>query len=251
MEKVFVKNRSGNNIAVNLEKNNKQTGLVFIMPGLGNKKEETNIQTFMDSFVDKGFTAITFDVTNGIGESDGDYSQASFTGYYNDLSDVIDWAKSQDFYQEPFVLVGHSMGGGCVLRYGADYPERLLGIAPVSTVIGGHQTIAKFTRDTLAVIKTEKGKEIIKKINWIPFVKDILKYDIVPEAYKFSMPILMMVGDQDMGTPLEDQMKLYQGMPNDKEIHVIKGAPHTFVEVEHLDQAKQIIHNWIDNRILK
>jgi pimeloyl-ACP methyl ester carboxylesterase len=252
MEKFFIKNRQNKNIAVNITKANNQVGLVFVMPGLGNIKEESNLQTFVDSFVEKNFTAVIFDVTNGVGESDGDYSKASFTAYYNDLCDVIDWAGTQDWYQEPFVLVGHSMGGGCILRYGADHPARVSGIAPIATVIGGHQTIAKFTREHLPATKINKdGTEEIKKIDWKPFVEDILKYDIVPEAAKFTMPILMIVGDKDMGTPLEDQMKLYDGMPEDKEIHTVKGAPHTFIEAEHLAKYKEIIHNWIDNRISK
>ncbi|MBT4516575.1 MAG: alpha/beta fold hydrolase [Candidatus Komeilibacteria bacterium] len=251
MENLFIKNRQGNKIVVNLSKSNNQTGLVFVMPGLGNIKEESNIQTFVDSFADKGFTAVSFDLTNGVGESDGDYSQATFTGYYNDLSDVIEWSKSQDWYQEPFVLAGHSMGGGCILRYGADHPDSLLGIAPFATVIGGHQTLAKFGRDDLVAMKIENTKEVVKKIDWEPFKKDILKYDIVPEAHKFTMPILMMVGDKDIGTPLEDQMKLYDSMPDNKEIHIIKGAPHTFEEAKHLLKMKQIIHNWIDNKLVK
>lgn len=251
MNDFFIKNRQGQNIAISLKRNNKQKGLAFIMPGLGNTKEEKNIQTFADSFFDKGFTVVSFDVTNGVGDSDGDYAKASFTGYYNDLCDVIDWAQTQDWYIQPFVLVGHSMGGGCILRYGADHPDRLLGLVTVATVIGGHQTLAKFGRDDLPAIKKENGQEIIKKLDWKSFTKDILQYDIVPEAYKLTMPVLMMVGDKDMGTPVEDQMKVYDGVAGDKEIYIIKGAPHTFVEAEHLNETKEIIHNWLDNKILK
>ncbi|MBT4210035.1 MAG: alpha/beta fold hydrolase [Candidatus Komeilibacteria bacterium] len=249
MENLFIKNREGNKIALNLTKIKPQKGLVFVMPGLGQTKSAIHMQNFVDSFADKNFTVVIFDVTNGVGQSDGDYSQASFTGYYNDLADVIDWAKTQDWYQEPFVLAGHSMGGGCILRYAADYLARVSGIVPFATVIGGHQTIAKFGRDDLPAIKIENGKEVIKKLDWEPFKEDILKYDIVPEADKFTMPILMMVGEEDMGTPLEDQMKLYDGMPEDKEIHVVKGAPHTFEKPEHLAKMKQILQDWIDNKL--
>ena len=252
MKKFFIKNRQGKKISVSLEKNNNQAGLVFIMPGLGATKKDTHVRTFAKAFREKDFTVVIFDVTNGVGESDGDYSQASFTGYYNDLSDVIDWSRSQNWYQELFCLVGHSMGGGCVLWYGANHPEKLSGLAPISTVIGGHQTLAKFNRDSLAVIKKdENNQDVIKKLDWKPFEKDILQYDIVPEATKMTMPILMMVGDQDPGTPLEDQMKFYKGVPGEKEMHVIKGAAHTFEEPIHLKQVRQIFKDWIDNKVLK
>lgn len=251
MEKLFIKNRLNKNLALTLKKNNKQTGLAFIMPGLAATKEDSYVHTFMDSFFSKGFTVISFDVTNGVGESDGDYSQASFTGYYNDLEDVIAWSRKQDWWQEPFILAGHSMGGGCILHYAANYPENVLGVAPISTVIGGSQTIAKFGRNDLPAVKIANGQEIIKKLDWEPFRQDILQYDIVSRGHLLTMPVLMVVGENDLGTPLEDQRKLYDQLPGPKEIHTIKGAPHTFEEVEHLTEIKQIFHNWLDKEILK
>jgi pimeloyl-ACP methyl ester carboxylesterase len=247
MEKFFIKNRVGKNISVILEKSDQQCGLAFVMPGLGNKKEEAHIRAMMDSFLAKRFTVLTFDVTNGVGESDGDYSQANFTGYYNDLFDLINWAKSQDWYKEPFYLAGHSMGGGCILWYTVHYPDKVLGLAPISTVIGGHQTLAKFGRDDLAATKvSEDGKEETKKLDWQQFKDDILKYDIVPEAHKLTMPVLMLVGEKDQGTPLDDQMKVYNNIISDKEIQVIAGAPHTFKETEHLDKLRVVFENWLD-----
>ena len=252
MEKIFIKNRQGKKIAVLVEKVKKQKGLAFVMPGLGGKKEDVHVETFVKSFLEKNFTALSFDVSNGIGESDGDYSQASFTNYYNDLCDVINWAKKEKWYQEPFVLAGHSMGGGCILWYGANHPEKVAGLAPISTVIGGHQTLAKFGRDDLVATKHDKnGKEEIKKIDWPQFEKDILRYDIVTEGHKLIMPVLMIVGSEDAGTPLEDQKKLYDKLSGDKEIHLIDGAPHTFIESQHLKQIKKLFKNWITKKVLK
>src|SRR3990167_2091167 len=108
MEKIFIKNRKNQKICVVLEKNTEQKGLVFIMHGLGGSKDELHIQTFAKTFRDNGFTVVRFDTTNTFGESDGDYADATTTNYYQDLEDVIKWAGSQDFYQEPFYLTGHS-----------------------------------------------------------------------------------------------------------------------------------------------
>lgn len=252
MEKLFIQNRHNKKIAVIVEQSAKARGLVFVMPGLGNIKEETNIQTYIASFVEKSFTAVIFDVTNGVGESEGDYSRASFTGYYNDLVDVITWAKSQVWYSEPFVLAGHSMGGGCILWYAYNYPDKVLGIVPLSTVIGGQQTLAKFGKDDLLALKKDKhGKETTKTLDWEPFKADILKYDIVSKARQLTRPLLMIVGGDDQGTPLEDQMKLFDKWAGPKEIHIIKNAPHTFVEPGHLAEAKRLIQDWIDKEILK
>jgi hypothetical protein len=35
-------------------------------------------------------------------------------------------------------------------------------------------------------------------------------------------------------------------MISEKEIHIIKGAPHTFREQKHLDEIKLIIKKWLE-----
>jgi alpha/beta superfamily hydrolase len=110
MEKLFIKNRKNQNIIIILEESKDSKGLVFVMHALGATKDQPQIQTFAKAFKDNNYTVIRFDATNSCGESDGDYADATITNYYEDLEDVIKWAKNQNFYQEPFVLCGHSLG---------------------------------------------------------------------------------------------------------------------------------------------
>lgn len=73
-----------------------------------------------------------------------------------------------------------------------------------------------------------------------------MNYDLLKNADKLTMPILLIVGDKDDSTPLEHQKMLYDAIPGDKkEIHVIKGSPHTFKEERHLAEIKDIFLNWI------
>lgn len=255
MEKFFISNASGHNIAVILEKNNQPKGLVFIMHGLGANKDDCYMERFAKAFREKNFTVVRFDNRHSIGESQGNYYDATFTNAYQDLEDVIAWAKKQDWYREPFILVGHSLGAGCVLWYGANHQKEIAGIVPVATTISGAQALVRFRKSDLSIPfrlrKANNSFKLIKKLNWRQFRDDILNYNILPEAYKFIMPFLMMVGDEDVHTPLEDQKQLYDLVPEPKEIHIIKGAGHTFRSADHLDQAEEILKNWIDQQILK
>ena len=115
MSKIFIRNRSSRNISVFLEKAEEQRGLVFIMHGLGGFKEQPHIRTYAQVFKQNNFSVITFDTINSVGESGGEMAEATLTNYYEDLEDVIAWAKTQDFFQEPFVLAGHSLGSFCIL----------------------------------------------------------------------------------------------------------------------------------------
>ena len=75
---------------------------------------------------------------------------------------------------------------------------------------------------------------------------DRLKYDVLPKADRLKMPVLMAVGEKDNHTPLKHQQLLFDKLPGKKEIHVIKGAYHTFREPNHLAEIKQIFLNWLE-----
>lgn len=123
MEKVKIKNRKGQKIVVLLEITDKSKGLAFIMHGLSGFKEQSHIEIFAKAFKNKGISVVRFDTTNTYGESDGKYEDATTTNYYEDLEDVIAWAKNQIWFISPFWLAGHSLGGICITLYAEKYPK--------------------------------------------------------------------------------------------------------------------------------
>lgn len=254
MGKLSITNRKGQKIVVILEKAQKQQGLAFVMHGLGGFKEQPHIATWADAFVAKGFTVVRFDTTNTIGESDGKYEDATVTNYYEDLADVIAWAKKQDWYQEPFYLVGHSLGGISVILYAEKYPEKVKGLAPIATVVSGKLSMQtdKYRLTAEEWIRTGwreiKHDNIVDKVTRLPWshMEDRLQYDVLPQTEALTMPVLLIVGDKDDSTPLAHQQQLYDKLITKKELHVIKGAPHTFIEPEHLEEIKEIFEQWID-----
>jgi pimeloyl-ACP methyl ester carboxylesterase len=251
--KLCIKNRENKKIAVILEKSDNQKGLAFVMHGLGGFKEQLHVICFAKSFLESGFTVVRFDTTHTYGESEGKYEDATVTNYYEDLEDVIKWASSQDWYQEPFWLAGHSLGGISVALYALRFPDKVKGVAPVSTVVSGKLS-AEGKESKIAAWKKSGWKEhesstkpgLIKRLKW-SHMEDRLKYDLVPDAGKLTMPVLMIVGEDDTSTPPKHQKILFDAIQGEKEMHVIKGAPHTFVDKEHLVEIRKIFLDWIKN----
>lgn len=254
MEKLLIKNRKGENISVLVEKSGYQKGLVFVMHGLGGFKEQDHIATFADAFKEKGFTVIRFDTTNTLGESGGKYEDATITSYYEDLEDVIKWAQELEWYQEPFVLSGHSLGGICTILYAEKYPKRVMALAPISSVISGQMTldaepkerVAEWNKTGWKISPSESRPGVMKKLNWRQFVDDSLKYSVLENAGKLTMPVLLVAGSEDHGTPYEHQKMLYDKLSGHKEIHKIEGASHTFRTKKHLDEIRDMFLKWID-----
>lgn len=259
MEKLFIKNRKGENISVLVERSENQKGLAFVMHGLGGFKEQNHIATFANAFKEKGFTVVRFDTTNTLGESGGKYEDATITNYYEDLEDVIKWAQEQEWYQESFALSGHSLGGICTILYAEKYPKKVLALAPISSVISGQMTldaepkemVAEWDKTGWKISPSESKPGVMKKLNWRQFVDDSLKYNILENTDKLTMPVLLITGSEDHGTPYKHQKKLYDKLSGPKEIHEINEAPHTFRTTEHLAEIRNIFLKWIDKYLLQ
>ena len=66
------------------------------------------------------------------------------------MKDVIGWAKNQPWYQEPFWLAGHSLGGICTAFFAEKFPEKVKALAPIGTVVSGKLSRELYTPERLA-----------------------------------------------------------------------------------------------------
>lgn len=250
--KTFIQNRHGQKLAVVVEQPQQPSGLAFVMHGLGGFKEQPFIRTTAEVLLEHGYTVVTFDTTNTFGESGGDYADATTTNYYEDLLDITAWAAKQPWYIEPFLLAGHSLGGICTALYAERYPGKVKALFPASTVVTGKLSLETHTAEELRQWQETGWREepsksmpgVIKRLKW-SHVADRLKYDLLPNVSKLTMPALLLVGEFDTSTPPSHQKILYDALAGPKELHVIKDAPHTFRDPKHLQEIRQIVRDWL------
>lgn len=81
-------------------------------------------------------------------------------------------------------------------------------------------------------------------------MEDRLKYDLLERVGVLTMPVLLIVGQNDESTPPKDQKILYEKLPGKKEMHIIKGDSHSFKEQGSLDQIKKLFDNWIKENMM-
>jgi pimeloyl-ACP methyl ester carboxylesterase len=178
----------------------------------------------------------------------------TMTSYYEDLIDVISWAKSQTWYIEPFILCGHSMGGMITSLYAEAQPDEVFALIPISPVVSGYLNIHNNTQKFIDEWKNRgyyespsKSKPgIIKKIPW-KYAEDVMQYDLTKNADKLTMPVLIIVGEKDDGTPLKHQQVLFNSIKGSKkELKIIDGAGHNFRSEEELTRLKTIVNEWVE-----
>lgn len=253
--KEFITNRDNKTLCVVVELGSDSQNLAFVMHGLGGKKEQPHIRAMAEAFLESGYTVVTFDTAHTFGESEGDYEDATVTNYYADLEDVVTWASKQSWYVEPFVLCGHSLGGISTALFAQKYPDKVKALAPISTVVSGRLSLdtyetpdkqnelEEWRRDGIRTTMSHDGK-LEKRLKW-SHMEDRLRYDLLQDIDKLTMPVLLVVGSKDDSTPETHQRVLYDALSGQKEVHVIDGALHSFYEPHEQAELKQICKTWI------
>lgn len=229
-----------------------QKGLVFFIHGFLSSCSRPHCKFLSEIYQRKGFSVIMINTTHSLEEGDGKPELATITNFLNDLEDIIEWSKTQEFYQEPFALLGSSLGGICVFLYAERNPEKINSIINTAPVISGDLSVKCKSEEEIKEWKEKKYKEYklrngrIFKVPW-SHVQDRLKYDALKEANKLTMPVMIFVGDKDHITPLEHQKMMIDKILGKKKLVVFDDTSHSEIGAEkNLERLKKEIDNWLE-----
>lgn len=258
-ERTTIKNRAGLKLVIQVDRPDSAKDVAFIAHGKGGFMGQKHIIAFAEAFEQNGFITVRFDATHALGESEGDMIDVTYDSYVNDLEDVINWARGQAWFREPFSLCGQSMGAQSTAWYAEQHPDEIDLLAPIAPTVN-YELWAK-TMDP-AYLKSWKERGYVEepsrskpgaigRSGWA-LNESFKKFDLLPNAGKLTMPVFFMVGEFDKPCPEANQKILYDKIPsNDKTFVKIAGAEHSFRNAktgEHgaeLAEAKAALSNWL------
>lgn len=248
MSQDIIKDRNNQEITVVCSNMSGAGGLAFIAHGLGGSSEQPLIKVVSNGLVKAGYRTIRWDSSNRIG-GDGHILKESVKSYFEDLDDVINWASSQEWYKEPFVLVGHSLGALEALIYAEEHHTRVKALVTIGAVISGKLTVINSLKPHVLgkLLKNYKGLKKTHTGTGIKpgFAKELLKYDARKHSNNLTMPILMVVGEEDKTTPLKQQKAMFKKIPKGhKSLIVVPGAGHRFRERSSGPELEKTIYEW-------
>ncbi|MEX2497636.1 MAG: alpha/beta fold hydrolase [Wenzhouxiangellaceae bacterium] len=186
------------------------------------------------ALAEEGFAVLRFDFT-GLGESDGDFSDTSFSSNLDDLEDAAAWmAKELD---APQLLVGHSLGGAAVLA-AAERLDSVRAVATLAAPASADHILEQFG-DDLEAIESEGSAEVqlagrpfrIRK----DFVDDARSHSIEDRLKKLKRALLIL------HSPIDKTV----GIENAQQIFAAALHPKSFVS---LDQADHLLSDEADSR---
>lgn len=255
MKKLELQNRKGQRIVGVLEIPEGTTrGTCIVQHGWGGHRNKPTVVAIKNAFLESGFQTFNFDTTNSFGESDGDYEKSTLGLHWEDFEDVTLWAQQQSWFKGPLALTGHSKGGYASLRYAQEHPEQVSYVVAVAPVVSGElsfQAAEKDDKEGLlrwkeTGVKERVGKEgNLRREHWFQ-MEERLQHSLLPLAEKLTMPVLFIVGSEDVSCPPEHIRILFEAMPeNSKEIKILPGAPHSFYKEEEQEMCKSCIKAWL------
>lgn len=227
--------------------------LVFIQHGYSGSMDEMHIQAIAKTYHNNNYTVVLMDCTNSFNDADGTVEENTAQSHYEDLEDVINWASTQNWYQEPFALAGHSLGGLSVTIYSQNFPNKVLNLFPAATVISG-----KLLEKRKQECDPEEYKQLIngKKIplkctykdnthgyrsyEWYESMKD---WNALSNAHRLHMPTLFIVGSNDKGTPPEHQKLLKNSVTGKTTFYIIKNTDHCYTDK--VTELCQRLDSWL------
>ena len=148
-----------------------------------------------------------------------------------------------------FVLVGHSFGGQTAIQFAVQHPEKveklvLIAAAGVRRTPGAAKklvmTAAKLVSFLLYLVPFEDLRNNMKNAMYMALrrrdymktqgimrdvFKKVITQDLTAKFSKISVPTLLLWGDKDEMTPIQDAYLTQELIPNSK-LEIIPGAKH-------------------------
>lgn len=243
MEKVIeILNRQGLKLSIKLNIDKTRNKLVFLEHGLSARKEYPHMQVMEEFFAKYGYNVVNIDATNSLNASESSPEGVTFTSHYQDLEDAINWAKSQDFYKEPFALAGQSLGAASCINYAGKHPQKVnkLLFAACPFIIGKNlvkdDAMMQHIEQYGFLEKVSKSTGRTLRINKI-FNDDIKTQNLTKEIKNIKADTFVVQGLLDAEYVIENNKSIYKMLNCPKQIYLLKDVPHDLANTPETKKA--------------
>lgn len=191
----------------------------------------------------QGIAVLRFDFT-GLGESEGDFTDSSFSANIDDLLSAADWLTKH--HRAPELLVGHSLGGTAVLA-AAMQLESCCAVATINAPAQARHVLHHM-QEKLEIIEQQGYAEV--NLGGRPFrvtrefVDDIRNQDILSGLASMKPALLVMHAPQDDVVPIDDAQTIFTAARHSKSFISLDQADHLLSDRHDAQYAGEVIACW-------
>lgn len=203
-----------------------------------NINSATNIS---DTLSRHGIATLRFDFT-GLGASQGDFSDSSFTTNINDLIDAAGYLAAE--HQAPQLLVGHSLGGTAILAAAAHIASAKAVASIGSPADPEH--ILHLLEAELGTIEQHgeaevdlAGRQFIFKQD---FVADVMQHQI--DYRRLGKALMVMHSPVDATVSIDEAGKIFAAAMHPKSFVTLDNADHLMSNPKDAIYAGEVLAGW-------
>ena len=191
----------------------------------------------------RGIAVLRFDFT-GLGQSEGDFSQSSFS---SNIEDIVSAARYlSEKHAAPQILIGHSLGGAAILAAAAQIPEAkaVATIAAPSDPAHVTHLFADHIEDIRAQGKVEvslAGRPFhIKR----EFLDDIAEHNLMGQVTKLQKALLILHSPTDDIVGIDNATRIFVAAKHPKSFISLSGADHLLSQKRDTSYVAEVIASW-------
>jgi putative redox protein len=196
----------------------------------------------------KGIAALRFDFT-GLGSSEGDFANATFS------SNVADLVRAADHLREtrkaPAILIGHSLGGAAILAAAGRIPDATAVVTIAAPSDPAHVT--HLFGDRIADIRRHGKVEV--QLAGRPFhissefLDDIAEHGLMAHVTKLHKALLVMHSPTDDTVGIDNATKIFVAAKHPKSFVSLAGADHLLSQRRDSGYVAGVIAAWAERYI--
>lgn len=192
----------------------------------------------------EGVATMRFDFT-GIGESEGDFADTSFSSNVQDLVAAADMMRER--FEAPQILIGHSLGGAAVLVAAHQVPE-----AKAVATVGAPCDPAHVRR------LIEPGAEDIDRVGHAEvsiagrkftikkqFLDDLEDQEARQTIAQLKKALCIFHSPQDQVVDIDNARRIYQAAKHPKSFISLHDADHLLRSKRDADYVGQVLSAWV------
>lgn len=197
------------------------------------------------ALADMGIAMLRFDFM-GLGDSEGDFANTTFSGNIADIMSAFDFLSSN--YKKPEILVGHSMGGANMLAV-ANKLDNIKLVATIGSPSDPAHVLKYFNDHKKFFEKNGKIKINIAGRNYIlkkSFLDDMEKCNVAIDTKEFNngATFVFQSPDDDM-VSYDNAKMIYKRATEPKFLIRMEGKSHMLDDVKDANKVADTISNWL------
>jgi len=190
-----------------------------------------------------GIAVLRFDFT-GLGHSEGEFANTSFTSNVEDLVAACRYLKGRKM--PPTLLIGHSLGGAAVLK-AASQIEGIKAVATLGAPFDPEHVTRNFEEALPGIISKGAAEVSLGGRSFRigrKFLEDVAQEKLTAAISNLNAALLVMHAPRDATVGINNASEIFLAARHPKSFVTLDGADHLITRAEDAEYAADVIATW-------